>query len=173
MATKSEKEAVVSELVDVLKQSGAVYLTDYSQMTVAQISALRKEFRKAGVTYKVYKNTLVKRAMAEIGGYDAIYPHLENQTAFAFSGEDLSKPAKVLKAFLKDSEKPKFKAAIVDGSVFGESQLDALSAMKSKEEMIGEIVGLLLSPIRNVVGALQAPGSNLVGAVKTIAEKSN
>jgi large subunit ribosomal protein L10 len=173
MATKAEKEVVIAELTERLKASDAVYLTDYSGMTVAQISALRGEFKKAGVTYKVYKNTMVKRAMKQIGGYEAIFPTLEEQTAYAFTQGDLTKPAKVLKAFLKDSEKPKFRGAIMDGVVFGENQLEALSTMKSKDEVIGDIMGLLLSPIRNVLGALQSPGSTLVGAVKTIAEKQN
>lgn len=172
MATKEEKDVVVAELAERLKASTAVYLTDYTGMTVAQISQLRREFRKAGITYKVYKNTMVKRAMGQIGGYDAIYPSLNEQTAYAFA-TDPSQPAKVLKAFLKDSEKPKFRAAIIDGAVFGENQLDALSTMKSKDEVIGDIMGLLLSPIRNVLGALQAPGSTLAGAVQTIAEKQN
>lgn len=173
MATKAEKDVVVAELTDRLKASDAVYLTDYTGMTVAQISQLRREFRKAGITYKVYKNTMVKRAMGQIGGYDAIYPSLNEQTAFVFAQGDPSKPAKVLKAFLKDNERPKFRAAIIDGAVFGENQLDALSTMKSKEEVIGDIMGLLLSPIRNVLGALQSPGSTLVGAVQTIADKQN
>jgi large subunit ribosomal protein L10 len=173
MATKAQKQAVFQELVEVLGKSEAVYLTNYSGMSVAQISELRKQFRKHGITYKVYKNTIVQKAMESLGGYDDIFPYLQEQTAFAFMSGDNAKPAKVLKDFLKTGDKPKFKAAIVDGSVFPEDRLDMLAAMKTKEEVLGDIVGLLLSPIQTIVGGLQAQGSNIVGALKTIADKEN
>jgi large subunit ribosomal protein L10 len=99
-------------------------------------------------------------------------PLLTDQNAFAFVEEELSAPAKVLKDFIKENnDKPEFKAALIDGDFYGPDQLEALAAMKSKDEIIGDILGLLMAPITNVVGGLQAQGSNLVGAVKTIAEK--
>lgn len=171
MATLEQKKASAEEILEILKQSDAVYLTEYTGMTVAEVSNLRREFRKVGITYKVFKNTLVKRAMNEVGGYEAVYPHLENQTAFMFASGDPSKPAKILMDYLKSNKKPLFKAACIDGVVYGETELEALSTMKSKDEVIGDIIGLLMAPITNVVGALQAQGSNIVGALKTIAEK--
>jgi len=171
MATLEQKKAVTEELKEILSSTEAVYVTDYKGMSVAKINELRGEFRGGEVTYRVFKNTLVKRAMDEIGGYDSLYPYLENQNAFAFVSGDPAKPAKILKAFLKDNKRPEFKAAIIEGTVFGTEQLEALSSMKSKEEVIGDILGLLMAPITNVVGALQAQGSNIASAVKTIAEK--
>jgi large subunit ribosomal protein L10 len=171
MATLEQKKVVTEELIERLKSSDAVYLTDYSGMTVAEINNLRRELRKQGVSYTVYKNKLVKRAMEEIGGYDGVFPYLVDQTAYAMISGDPSKPAKVLQKYLKDNKKPAFKAAFIDGSVYDSDKLEALSAMKSKEEVIGDIIGLLLSPISNIVGGLQAQGSNILGAVKTIAEK--
>lgn len=173
MATKEQKQAVIDELVDILNNNEAVYLTNYKGMSVAQISELRKEFRKSGVTYRVFKNKLVMKAMDSIGGYESVYPHLEEQTAFAFVSGDAARPAKVLKEFLKKGDKPEFKAAIIEKALFGSNQLDALSTMKSKEEVIGDIIGLLLSPVSNIVGALQSQGSTLVGAIQTIADKEN
>lgn len=173
MATKAQKQEVFNELVEVLGNSEAVYLTNYTGMSVADISSLRKEFRKQGVTYKVYKNTIVRKAMESVGGYDTIFDQLEDQTAYAFVSGDNSTPAKVLKDFLKKGDKPAFKAAIVDGSLFGSDKLEALAAMKSKNEVLGDIVGLLLSPIQNVVGALQSQGSTIAGAIQQIAEKDN
>merc|ERR1711879_167915 len=124
------------------------------------------------VFYKVYKNKLMKLAMQEVGGYDAIFPALTDQNGFAFVEEELSAPAKVLKDFIKENkDKPEFKAAMIDGEYFGAEKLEALAALKTKNEVIGDILGLLMAPITNVVGGLQAQGSNLVGAVKTIAEK--
>lgn len=92
MATKEEKDVVVAELTERLKASTAVYLTDYTGMTVAQISLLRREFRKVGITFKVYKNSMVKRAMGQIGGYDAVYPSLNEQTAYAFATDPRYRP---------------------------------------------------------------------------------
>lgn len=172
MATKTEKKQVVEEIVEYLKNSDSVYITDYERMNVATINALRAKFREKDVIFKIYKNTLVQRAMQEVGGYEAAFDQLKEQTAFAFSNGDPAAPAKVIKDFLKETkDKPKFKVAVIEGAVYDDSQLDALSEMKSKEEVIGDIIGLLLSPISNIISGLQTQGSNLLGAVKTIADK--
>jgi len=167
----AEKRAVLDEITEHLKKSNAVYIANYSGMSVDKANELRGAFRKGNVFYKVYKNKLMKLAMEEVGGYDDIIPELTQQNGFAFVEEELSAPAKVLKDFIKDNDKPEFRAAIIDGEYFGEDKLDALAAMKSKNEIIGDVLGLLMAPITNVVGALNAQGSNIVGAVKTIAEK--
>jgi large subunit ribosomal protein L10 len=168
--TKDQKAAAVAELEEQLDAVNTVYLTDFAGLTVEKANKLRREFRKAEVDFRVVKNTLLKRAMEAKGGYDGLYEFLEGPTAIAMT-TDPARPAKVLKEFLKDSELPKFKAAFVDGAFFSGDQLDTLASLKSKEELVGDIIGLLLSPITNVVGGLQAQGSNLVGAIKTIAEK--
>jgi len=168
----AEKRAVLDEITATLQSSGALYVTKYQGMSVAQANKLRGAFRKGNVTYKVYKNKLMKLAMQEVGGYDELLPLLTDQNAFAFVEDELSAPAKVLKDFIKENNsKPEFKAAYIDGDFYGPDKLEALAAMKSKDEIIGDILGLLMAPITNVVGALNAQGSNLVGAIKTIAEK--
>lgn len=167
----AEKRAVLDEIAENLKKANAVYVTNYSGMSVDDANKLRGAFRKGNVFFKVYKNKLMKLAMEEVGGYDLVIPALTEQNAFAFVEEELSAPAKVLKDFLKDNKRPEFKAAIVDGDFYGEDKLETLAAMKSKNEIIGDILGLLAAPITNVIGAINAQGSNLVGAVKTIAEK--
>lgn len=167
----AEKRAVLDEITANLKNSNAVYIANYSGMSVDEANQLRGAFRKGNVTYKVYKNKLMKLAMEEVGGYDDILPVLTQQNGFAFVEEELSAPAKVLKDFIKDNKKPEFRAALIDGEYFGEDKLDTLAAMKSKNEIIGDVLGLLMAPITNVVSALNAQGSNIVGAVKTIAEK--
>lgn len=167
----AEKQAVLEEITENLKNSSAVYITNYSGMSVANVNELRGAFRKGDIRFKVYKNKLVKLAMEQVGGYDEIIPSLVEQNAFAFVDEELSAPAKVLKDFIKDKNKPQFKAAIVDGDFYDENKLDVLASMKSKNEIIGDILGLLMAPISNVVGALNAQGSTIAGAVQTIAEK--
>ncbi|TVQ02305.1 MAG: 50S ribosomal protein L10 [Balneolaceae bacterium] len=171
MPTLLEKKAIVDEITEQLNNSNAIYITNFSKMSVADMGDLRGRFRKGNVHFKVYKNTLIKRAMDTIGGYEALYPHLEDQNGFAFVNEELSAPAKVLKGYIKEKNKPKFKAALIDGDFYSEDQLDTLASMKTKEEVIGDIIGLLLSPIANVIGGLQAQGSNIAGAIQTIAEK--
>lgn len=169
----AEKQAVLDEIAEKLESSSALYITNYSGMSVPEVNELRGAFRKGDIRFKVYKNKLVKLAMEKVGGYDEIIPSLVEQNAFAFVEEELSAPAKVLKDFIKDNNKPQFKAAMVDGDFYGEDKLDVLAAMKSKNEIIGDILGLLMAPLSNVVGALNSQGSNLVGAVKTIAEKGD
>lgn len=173
MATKENKQAKVEELVEILKNSDGVYVAEYKGIGVKDVDALRNEFRKEGLSYVVYKNTLVKRAMKEVGGYDNVFPLLENQNAYVFIKDEFGKPAKIYKEYLKTHKFPQFKGALIDGALFDENSLDLLSTMKTKNEVIGDIIGLLLSPISTIVGGLQAQGSNIVGAIKTIAEKEN
>lgn len=171
MPTLTEKKAIVEEITEQLNSANAVYITNYSGMSVSDMGELRGKFRDGNVHFKVYKNTLIKRAMDTIGGYDDLYPHLADQNGFAFVEEELAAPAKVLKDYIKEHNKPQFKAALIDGDFYSEDQLETLAAMKSKSEVIGDIVGLLMAPISNVVSGLQAQGGNLAGAIKTIAEK--
>ena len=171
MPTLAEKKAVVEQITEDLDGAGAVYIANYSGMSVKEVNNMRGKFFEDDITYRVYKNTLVKRAMDEVGGYEDLYPHLVEQNGFAFVEEELAAPAKVIKELYKETEKPKFKAAIIDGDYYGEDELDTLAAMKSKSEVIGDIVGLLLAPVSNVVSALEAPGKTIAGALETIAEE--
>jgi large subunit ribosomal protein L10 len=171
MPTLAEKKALVEEITDKLQNSGAVYVTNYSGMSVAQMSDLRHEFYKEDIKYTVYKNTMMKRAMDEVGGFEDLEPHLVEQNAFAFVEEELAMPAKILKKYIEDNKKPVFKAAVIEGDYYSGDQLEKLAAMKSKSEVIGDIVGLLLAPVSNVVRGLQAQGETIAGAVQTIAEK--
>lgn len=173
MPTLAEKKETVEKITEDLNNAGAVYITNYSGMSVKEINTMRGEFFEGDIKYKVYKNTLMKRAMDEVGGYEDLYPHLVDQNGFAFVEEELAAPAKVIKKLYEETEKPKFKAAIIDGDYYGEDELNSLAAMKSKSEIIGDIVGLLLAPVSNVVGALQAPGQNIAGALETIAEEGD
>src|SRR5690606_26866152 len=118
------------------------------------------------------KNTLLRRAMEAKGGFDGLYEQLNGPTAVAFTNDPAS-PAKVIKKFLEGRDKalPKFKGAYVDGAVFGEGQLDALASLKSRDELLADILGLLMAPITNVASALGAPGRKIAGVVKEIAER--
>ncbi len=171
MPTLSEKKAVVEEITEQLNSSNGVYITNYTGMSVGDMGEIRNQFRKGNVRFKVYKNTLIKRAMEAIGGYEELFPHLHDQNGFAFVEEELAAPAKVLKDYIKENNKPAFKAALIDGDYYSEEKLDSLAAMKSKNEIIGDIMSLLQAPLTNVISGLQAQGSTIAGAVQTIAEK--
>jgi large subunit ribosomal protein L10 len=170
--TIEQKREAVAAIAEDLQSVNTVYLTDYAGLTVEQANALRSAFFKADVRYKVLKNTLLKRAMedAEID-YSGLFEHLSGPTAVAFTN-DPATPAKVIKKFTEgDADLPRLKGAYVDGAFFGPDALDQLASLKSKDELIADILGLLMAPMTNVVGGLQAQGSNIVGAIKTIAEK--
>jgi large subunit ribosomal protein L10 len=170
--TRAQKAEAIQELATKLEETPVIYLTDYVGLTVEQANDLRSAFRNSGVEFKVVKNTLLKRAMESLGGYDELFESLRGSTAVAFS-EEPSTPARVIKAFLKESklEIPSLKGAHVDGAVYGEGSLDALSELKSKDELLSDIMGLLMAPMANIIGAIQAPGATLAGAIREIAER--
>lgn len=171
--TKSEKTEAIAELQEIFSNTNNFYVTDYSSLTVEQINNLRRICFSKGVKIKVLKNTLVKKALESISetAYTGVYDALKGPTAIMFS-ETSNLPAKILEDFRKTHEKPVLKAAYIDSDVFvGDEQIESLSKLKSKEELIGEIIGLLQSPIKNVVGSLQSGGNTLAGLIKTLSER--
>jgi large subunit ribosomal protein L10 len=170
--TRAQKAEMIKSLAEQLERSPVIYLTDYVGLTVEQANDLRSAFRKSGVEFRVVKNTLLKLAMDQLGGYEEVYDSLSGPTAVAFSQEP-SAPGRVLRDYLKASklEIPSLKAAHVDGAVYGAGSLETLAELKSKDELLGDVLGLLLSPMTSVISAVQAPGATLVGAIKEIASK--
>lgn len=172
--TREEKAQVIDELSQRISDVDFFYLVDASGLTVADINSFRGMCFEKGVEYKVYKNTLVKKALEnQEGDFSALYEVLKGTTGVMFSAEAGNLPAKIVKQYRKQgAEKPILKAASIDGDVFiGNDQLDALSKLKSKTELLGEIIGLLQSPAKNVVSALQSGGGTLAGLLKTLSEK--
>jgi len=170
-----EKQAK-KESIDLLTEKFAhavnFYLADASHLSVADINRLRRMCHKEGIEMRVAKNTLIRKAMEATGKqYDGIYEALHGPTSILFA-EIASMPAKVIKEFRKGGEKPVLKAAFIDSAIFvGDKQLDDLSKLKTKQELIGEIIGLLQSPAKNVISALQSGGNKLSGILKTLEDK--
>ncbi len=157
--TKQEKNEVIDVLKGKFAQYNNFYVTDTESLTVAQISKLRSHCFDKQVEMRVAKNTLIKKALESLDSekYAGVYDSLHNVTALLFS-ENPKEPALILSGFRKDSkgEKPSLKAAFINGDVFvGDDQLKALTQIKTKNELIGEVIGLLQSPIQRVLGALQ------------------
>lgn len=157
--TKQEKNEVIDVLKGKFSQYNNFYITDTESLTVAQVSDLRRHCFNKQVEMKVAKNTLIKKALESIDAekYTGVYDSLHKVTALLFS-ENPKEPALILSGFRKESkgEKPVLKAAFINGDVFvGDNQLVALTKIKTKNELIGEVIGLLQSPIQRVLGALQ------------------
>ncbi len=171
---KEDKSQVIEQLKEKLADANSFYIADSSELTVAAVNSLRKLCFDQGVSLQVAKNTLVKKALESLdGNYEELYPSLAGPTAIMIS-ETANAPARVIKKFREKHEKPVLKAAYIDSDVYvGDDQVEALSALKSKEELVGEIISLLQSPAKNVIGALQSGGGTLAGLLKTLSEKES
>ncbi|HEX8298418.1 MAG TPA: 50S ribosomal protein L10 [Rubricoccaceae bacterium] len=169
--TQLQKREALGAITEQLDAVNTVYLTDYQGLTVAQANGLRRAMRAADIEFKVLKNTLLKRAMEQKGGFDELFDQLNGPTAVALSN-DPSGPAKVLKKFLADNslETPRFKGAYIDGAIYADGNLDALASLKSKDELVADILGLLLAPITNVARALSSQGAGLASIVQQISD---
>jgi large subunit ribosomal protein L10 len=169
---KEEKYDLVVALSEQMKEYGNFYITDTSDLTVAKVNNIRRQCFEADITMQVAKNSLIKKAMEAAGGdFSPIYDVLKGSSSILFS-KSATAPAKLIKQLRKKSDKPILKAAYIDSAIFiGDNQLDTLTKLKSKEQLIGEIVGLLQSPAKNVISALQSGGNTIAGLVKTLQER--
>src|ERR1700753_2646269 len=169
---KDEKHELVLDLTEKIKEYGNFYITDTANLTVAKVNDIRRKCFESEITMQVAKNSLIKKAMEAAGGdYSPIYDVLKGSSSILFSKSGTA-PAKLIKQLRKTGEKPFLKAAYIDSSVFiGDNQLDTLINLKSKEQLIGEIIGLLQSPAKNVISGLQSGGNKLAGIVKTLQER--
>lgn len=170
--TREEKANAIQVLTTRLADSPTIYLTDISGMNASQTSDLRRACFRANVQLSVVKNTLLAKAMeASEREFGQLPEVLKGSTSLMFS-EVGNAPAKLIKNFRKKTKKPLLKGAFVEETVYiGDDYLDRLVEIKSKDEMIGEIIGLLQSPAKNVISGLKASGGKLAGILKTLSEK--
>ncbi len=168
---KARKAEIIEEIKGNLQNSTAVYLIDYQGVDVADINELRSLFRKEGVTYKVYKNTLMNRALDEVGGYDNLKDLLVGMTGIAFAGENFVAPAKIIKKYFNANKKFSLKGCYIESNFYDGDQLEVLASMPSKEEVMAGIVGSIASPASGIVGALNAVMRDIVSLVDEIGKK--
>lgn len=173
--TREEKIEVVKELSEQLAETPNIYLADAGGLTVAQVNELRGRCHKAGIQLRVVKNTLMKIALdgAE-NNYEEVYDALKEQTSVFFVKEEINGPAKIIKDFRKKekTQKPLLKAAYIDEAVFfGDENLEALTALKSKNELIADVIALLQAPMMNLLGAVQSGGNTVSGLLKALEER--
>ncbi|MAO32358.1 MAG: 50S ribosomal protein L10 [Crocinitomicaceae bacterium] len=168
--TREEKSKYIEDLAVEIQDSNVFYITDTSELPVDQINAIRRKCFNANIRLKVVKNALLQKAFDKVDGKDfsELSQTLKGGTSIMFS-EVGNAPAKLIKEFRKKGDKPIVKGAYIDESIYiGDSELSNLADLKSKEELIGEIIGLLQSPIKNVVSGLNSSGDNISGILKTL-----
>ena len=173
--TREDKAQLISDLTAKFKDTDHFYIADTSGLTVAEINKFRGMCYSKGVEYKIVKNTLIKKALENVDGdFSSLDEVLKGTSGIMFVNENANAPAKIIKDFKKEDpqERPKFKAASIDSDLFiGEDQLGALASLKSKQELIGEVITLLQSPAKNVLSLLQSGEQKLAGIVKTLSER--
>jgi len=173
---KTEKTQLISELSDKFSNSEYFYLTDFISLSVEQVNKFRRLCYDNNVEFKVVKNTLIKKALekhAEEKGYEALYEHLKGSTGIMFA-QTGNVPARLLQEFRRNNDKPVLKAAYINSAVFvGDDQIDTLKALKSREELIGDIILLLQSPAKTVISSLSYGKNTLAGLLKTLEERAS
>jgi large subunit ribosomal protein L10 len=169
---REEKAAIVNSLAQKINEYNHFYLTDTAQLNAADTSNLRRKCFENEVKLIVVKNTLLKRALEQSeGDFEELYPILKDTTSIMFAqGGNI--PAKLIKEFRTRHDKPVLKAAYVEESIYiGDNMLDALVSVKSREELIGDIILLLQSPAKNVISALQSGANKLHGVLETLSKR--
>jgi large subunit ribosomal protein L10 len=172
--TKTEKNQMIDSLVEKINNAAHFYLTDTSELTVEKTNTLRRKCFENNIELQVVKNTLLEKALERTGrDFENLNSVLKGSTSVMFT-ETANAPAKLIKEFRKTNDKPVLKGAYVQESVFiGDNLVDSLASIKSKNEVIADIIALLQSPAKNVVSALSSSGGKLAGIVKTLSEKNN
>lgn len=173
--TREEKDALIEDLQGRLESNEVIYLADTSELDVENTNKLRKQCYDNNVSLKVVKNTLLQKAVERTDAKDLspLLETLDGPTSVLFA-EKGNAPAKVIRDFRKDFSKPVLKGAYIEEEIYkGDEYLQDLAELKSREELIGDIVGMLQSPAKNVISALQSGGNKLSGIVKTLEERNN
>jgi large subunit ribosomal protein L10 len=169
---KEEKNIIINDLAEKIKEYPHFYLTDVSELNAEDTSALRRKCFEKEIMLIVVKNTLLKIALENSeGDFQELYPLLEQPTSIMFSNTG-NVPAKLIKEFRKKHDKPVLKAAFVEkGLYIGDEKLETLVGIKSKDELIADVIMLLQSPAKNVISALQSGRNIISGVVKTLADR--
>ncbi|MDP6685309.1 MAG: 50S ribosomal protein L10 [Candidatus Marinimicrobia bacterium] len=171
MPSTFNKEQVI-ELTEKLEKARAIYFTDYLGLDVSGITELRKEFYDQDVEYRVAKNSLIKLA-AENNKIKGLEDFLSGPTALAISYDEPTKPAKVIKKFTKDNDKPEVKGILFEGKILETEQFENIASLPSREELLSQFVGTIQSPLTGLVRILNASMSNLVGVLSSLKDSKN
>ncbi len=173
MGNLQQKKQVVESLVEKFQKSNGCYFLDFEKMNVESTTKLRRLFHEKGIEYKVAKNTLVEIALEQAGLKQTKTDFLKGNTGIAFGYDDPTVPAKVLKPILDKEDKPKFKAAIIEGVFYGNDQLKTLASLPSKADLIAGILGSLDAPVSGIVGSINAVMRDVASLIEEVAKKQS
>ncbi|MHC1737899.1 MAG: 50S ribosomal protein L10 [Ignavibacteriaceae bacterium] len=168
---KAEKNEIIQEIAELIKASSAIYLVDYAGINVGDISKLRREFRKEEVGYRVVKNTLFKRALAEAGKYEKLGDNLVGMTGYIFATSNPIAPAKIIKKYSDESKKLSLKGCYIDTAYYDGSKLAELASLPTKPEIVAGILASINAPVSGIVGAINAVIRELVSVIDEISKK--
>jgi len=168
---RSEKEQIVADVKEKAGKASGMYFADFTGITVEEVSELRREFRKSNVDYQVVKNTLARKALAEMEGFEKVIEQLRQPTAIAFGYDDPVAPARIIKKFRDKSSKLNVKVCVVDRRVYEGSDLDTIAKLPTRKEVMAGIVHAVASPASGIVGAINAVMRDLVGVIAAIEKK--
>ncbi len=168
---RSEKEQIIVTVKQRAERAKSMFFADFTGITVQEVSELRREFRKSGVDYQVVKNTLAKKALAEMTGFDKVVGHLQQPTAIAFGYDDPVAPAKIIKKFREKNNKLRVKVCVVENRVYEGAQLDEIAKLPTRNEIIAGILGSIQAPVSGVVGAINAVMRDLISVIDAIEKK--
>jgi large subunit ribosomal protein L10 len=168
---RSQKEKIIEDLKGKISRAHGMYFADFTGITVEEVNGLRNEFYKEGIDYNVVKNTLVKKALESIPGYEKVYDKLVGPTAIAFGYSDPVLPAKIIKKFSDKTKKLTVKACVLEKQIYDGSELQNIANMPSRPEMISSILGSIQAPVSGIVWSLNAVIRDLVYVIDAIEKK--
>ncbi len=168
---REDKQQIVTEVAEVAGRSQGMFFTDFTGLTVEEATELRREFHKSGISYRVVKNTLIKKALENAGKYDKVYPKLVGPTGVAFAFEDPVAPARIIQKFIDKHKKLSLKVCVIEREVFDGARLNDIAKMPTRKDIMASIVGSVQSPIAGVPTVLQAVIRDLVSVIDELGKK--
>jgi large subunit ribosomal protein L10 len=168
---QEEKEEIVAEVTEIARRSSGLFFTDFTGLTVDQVTELRREFRKSGIQYRVAKNTLIRKALESIGGYDAVFDRLAGPTGVAFAFEDPIAPAKIIQKFSDKHNKLTLKICVIEKQVYDGSRLADLAKMPSRKEIIASLLGTFQAPVVAIPSLINSLLGDVVSVIGEVERK--
>lgn len=168
---RTEKEQIVTEVANVVDRASGMFFTDFSGLTVEQATELRREFRKSGVQYRVAKNTLIRKALQSVTGYDKVFDKLAGPTGVAFAFEDAVAPAKIIQKFSDKHGKLSLKVCVIEKQVYDGSKLGELAKLPTRKEIMASVLGSIQAPLVGVPTVLNAVMRDLVSVIDEVGKK--
>ncbi len=168
---RTEKEQIIAEVAEIAGRAHGMFFTDFSGLTVEQATELRRELGKSGIDYRVAKNTLIRKALEKIGGYDGVFEKLAGPTGVAFSYDDPAAPAKIIQKFAEKHKKLSLKVCVIEHEVYDGARLEEIARIPSRTEVIAGILGSIQSPLAGVPSVVNAVMRELVSVIDEVGKK--